>query len=125
MLIDSDVLVWVLRSNRKAIATVDRLRDRAVSVVTCMELFRGARDKRELQAICSFLSDAGFRVMPLTEATGRRAYQYVERHVLSIALSVPDALIAATAVESGLPLLTGNDKHFRMLEELELRPFRP
>ncbi len=36
-----------------------------------------------------------------------------------------DALIAATAIEAGEPILTGNDKHYRAIDQLEIKRFRP
>jgi predicted nucleic acid-binding protein len=61
----------------------------------------------------------------LTENIGHRASIYVEQYGLRTDLSVADALIAATAVENGLPLATCNRKHFGGIAGLELRVFRP
>jgi predicted nucleic acid-binding protein len=36
-----------------------------------------------------------------------------------------DALIAATALDSGTSLLTANDKHYRFIKDLNLTIFRP
>ena len=36
-----------------------------------------------------------------------------------------DALIAAAAVEANQPLMTGNDKHYKPIKELEIKRFRP
>jgi predicted nucleic acid-binding protein len=36
-----------------------------------------------------------------------------------------DALIAAAAIEANEPLLTGNDRHYRPIKELEVKRFRP
>ncbi len=36
-----------------------------------------------------------------------------------------NALIAATAIERGLDLLTANDRHYRHIEELGIEVFRP
>lgn len=48
----------------------------------------------------------------------------MEEYVLSDGLSMGDALVAATAIEGGEPLLSDNTKHYRVLSELELHPFR-
>jgi len=48
-----------------------------------------------------------------------------EKHFLSHSLRLADALIAATAITCGLPLLTGNDKHYRIIKELTVKLFRP
>ena len=125
MLLDTDILIWVFRGNPKAARLVDRVEDRHISVVSYMELVQGARDRRELRAIKSFLSEYGFQIMPLSENIGHRASIYVEEYGLSLALRVADALIAATAVENNQPLCSGNRKHYKPIKELDLRVFRP
>ncbi len=90
-----------------------------------MELIQGARDKREMKTIKSFLADLQFLTLPLTENTGHRASIYMEEYGLSVDLSPADALIAATAVESHETLLTGNRKHYRPIKELDQKVFRP
>ena len=122
---DTDVLIWVLRGNAKAAKAVDSAEDRAASVVTYMELLQGARDKREARAIKSFLADMQFQLLPLTENIGHRAAIYMEEYGLSVALGMADALIAATATEEGDALITGNDKHYKPIKELEIKRFRP
>lgn len=125
MLFDSDVLIWVLRGNVKAAKAVDDTESRAISIVTYMELLQGARDKREVRAIKSFLADLQFRTLPLTENTGHRASIYMEEYGSSVSLSMADALIAAAAVEANETLITGNDKHYKQIKDLELKRFRP
>ncbi len=125
MVFDTDVLVWALRRNLKAAAVIDTVQERHVSVVTHMELLRGARNKAELQSIKKEVSALRFAVLPLTENIGHRASMYLELHVLKSGLSVSDALIAATAVENGLTLCTGNVKHYKVIADLEIKAFRP
>lgn len=124
MLFDTDVLIWVLRGSAKAAKAVDDADARAISVVTYMELLQGARDKGEVRAIKSFLTDMRFALLPLTENIGHRASIYMEEYGLSFSMGMADALIAATSVEASEPLLTGNDKHYKAVRELELKRFR-
>ena len=114
MLCDADFLIWVLRRASKATSVFDDLERRHISVVTYMELVRGARDKRELREIQGFVNEFGLHMFPLTEGIG-----------LSSGLGVVDALVAATATENGLALLTGNAKHYRPIADLEVKTFRP
>ncbi|BCU76939.1 type II toxin-antitoxin system VapC family toxin [Luteolibacter sp. LG18] len=125
MLIDTDVLIWCLRGNPKALARLDGLADCRVSQVTRMELIAGCRDKAEMRLLKRFLADGGFRVMPLSEEIGHRADLWLEEHVLQHGAGLADCLIAATASLAGLPLLTGNHKHFRHFPALEVEEFRP
>ncbi len=125
MLFDTDVLTWVLRGSPKAAACIEENADRSIAVVSLMELLQGARDKPEIRLIKDFLGDFGFRTVPLTENIGHRAVIYMEQHALRAGLRMADALIAATAAENDLPLLSGDSRHYRALAGLDLHAFRP
>ncbi len=125
MLFDTDVLIWLMRGNDKAAKLVDGTEDRRISVITYMELLQGARNKQEIKTIKSFLSDFSFLMLPLSENIGHRAMIYVEMHGLKVGMYIADALIAATAVENGLALLTANQRHYRAIPDLDMKVFRP
>ena len=125
MLFDTDILVWALRGNPKAVRLIDRTSDLYLSVVSYLELLQGARDRSELRAIKSYLKDLNFQMVPLGENIGHRATIYMEQYALQADLCPADALIAATATENALSLATGNKKHFSAIRELEVVQFRP
>lgn len=124
MMFDSDILIWYLRRNPAAIRLVDETPSREIAIVSYMEVVRGVRDKREFRELKSFLAEFDFRMLPLSESIGNRAAIYMEQFSLRIDMSVPDALLAATAVEHALPLATGNTKHFPPIDGLDIHPFR-
>ena len=64
-------------------------------------------------------------IMPLSEAISERAMRLIDRHAMGDGLQLGDALIAATALEHGLSLLTANLKHFRSVEGLRVEQFYP
>jgi predicted nucleic acid-binding protein len=125
MLFDTDVLIWVLRGNAKGAQAVDACDQRSLSVVTYIELLQGARNKAEIRAIKAFLADIRFTSIPLTENIGHRASIYMEEYVLADSMSMADALIAATAIEANQSLISGNAKHFKAIQELDIKRFRP
>lgn len=90
-----------------------------------MELLQGARDKDDIRIIKRFMVDLSFGVLSLTENVGHRALVYVEQYGLSSGLRAADALIAATAVENAMPLMTANAKPFRAIRDLDLVVFKP
>lgn len=125
MLVDTDVLIWALRGSHKAARKIDTLERRALSVVSWMELIRGARDQADLRATRQFLRDLGFGILPLTENISHRAVVYMEEYSLRMGLGLADALIAATAAEHGEDLLSGNTKHYKPIAEIKLVRFTP
>ena len=87
-----------------------------------MEMVAGARDSSDLASILQFLNQT--TVLPLTSSSSQQAYQLMESYYLSHGLLIPDALIAATALENNLPLYTKNMRHFRMIGGLTVvRPY--
>ncbi len=125
MLFDTDILIWIQRGNEKAARLVDGESERFLSIYTYMELLQGAKDKKQHKYVVDFLKEFGFQTLAMTENTGYRAAVYVEEYTLSNGLRAGDAIIAATAVEHGLTLCTGNQKHFKALKELRLKIFEP
>jgi len=45
---------------------------------------------------------------------------FVEQHFLSHSIEIADALIGASEIAYGLSLLTGNDKHYKAMADIEL-----
>jgi len=125
VIFDTDVIIWVMRGSKRAAAAIDQAESLELSVVSYMELVQGARNKSELRATKAALNALNFQMLPLTENIGHRASIYLEEYTLKSNIGVPDALIAATAVENGIPLCTANAKDYRSIAELELSVFRP
>jgi len=125
MLFDTDVLIWYLRGDKKAAKLLQDTQPKSLSIVVYMELLQGARDKNEIKVIRTFLKEAAFEIIPLTENIGHRASVYMEEYCLKAGMCMADALLAATAVENQLTLCTANRKHYKAVEEIELKIFRP
>lgn len=125
MIFDTDVLIWVQRGNQKAANVINESKDRYLSVLTYMELLQAAQSRKPHEYVASFLRDLAFQTLPLTEGIGHRAAVYVAEYTLSHGILAADAIIAATATENNLPLCSGNAKHYRAIQELQLKVFRP
>ena len=111
VLIDSDVLVDHLRGHRRLIRGADTLH---VSAVTRAELFSGrATEERRIRRLLEAMIDIPIDA-PVAERAGR-----IRR---ASAVRLPDALIAATAIEHRLVLVTRNVRDFAGIKGLKLRP---
>ena len=118
-LVDSDVMVDLTRGNIGAADYLDGLTTGwSISAITCLELLAGARTQRETVDLDLVLS--GYRAIPPNEDIGRRAYYLMKTYARSHGLQTLDALIAATAIEEGLTLVSKNRKHFQMIGDLKL-----
>lgn len=125
ILVDTDVLIWNLRGNVRAADFLDARSGFRLCSVTYMELVQGVRDKSELKLLHRALSFWRAHIVHIDEAISARACFLIEQYALSHAVQLADALIAATALEHGLALVTANDKHYRMIDALEIEVFRP
>jgi len=125
MLFDTDVLIWALRGSEKAAQMIDDDDERHISAVNYMELMQGARNKGEQAAIREFLNALGFVVLPITEAISHRATIFIEEHALKSGIQLADALVFATACEHALTLCSANQKHFRGIQSLKTKIFKP
>jgi len=89
-----------------------------MSAVTYMELMVGALNKREVALIKKAFAD--FEIIEISEAISIKARNLIEKFSKSHNLQIPDALIAATALELDLPLSTANLKDFQYIPDLRI-----
>jgi predicted nucleic acid-binding protein len=123
LLVDTDVLIWHLRGYAQAAHRLDRLTPLTLSAMSYLELLQGMRNKEELTAVQKMFALRQANVLPLTAAITQRATELMTTLTLSHGLQAGDALIAATALEHQLPLLTGNAKHFAPIAGLQVEKF--
>ena len=124
MIFDSDVLIWLSRGNLKAAKFIDNAPERFISILTRMEILQGARNKSHIEQMNAFLKEYDFTVLPLTENIGHRAVIYMEEFALSHGLRAADAVIAATAAENNLELVSCNAKHYKPIKDLKFHPLQ-
>lgn len=112
-LLDSNILILALRGRSAALDLLDQFRSRdevSISVVSRTEVLAGMRpreDRITTELLLALLS------LPVTEAIADRAGRLIYSLARNgVQLSFPDALIAATALEHDLTLVTTNASHF-------------
>lgn len=125
MIYDTDILIWVQRGNEKAAKLIEKDGEKYLSIQSYMELLQGAKNKTHHKHVKDFISKFEFAILPLTENIGHRALIYVEEYALSSNIRAGDAIIAATAIENNVALVSSNVKHFKAVKELQLKTFKP
>ena len=125
MIIDTDVLIWYMKGNEKAYKAIEKSSNFFISVVTYMELVQGMRNKNELNNFRRALHGWNTKILYISEEISIKAMFFVEQHYLSHSIQLADALIGATAISHGFPILTGNDKHYKILKDIQIKKFRP
>ena len=125
MIIDTDVLIWYMRGNEKAYEIIDNYNTFFISVVTYIELVQGMRNKKELNILRKALHGWSAQILYVSEEVSVKAMFYVEQHFLSHSIQLADALIGATAIAYGFPILTANDKHYKIMKDIQIKKFRP
>lgn len=118
VVIDSDVLIEVSRHrDGRLISAWLALTDSEIEVmyspVSAAELWAGALPREHDVLTRIFRS---LRCVPCNEETGKLAGDFLRHFHRSHGVELPDALIAAAAVQNGAMLWTRNRKHYPMRE---------
>ena len=92
----------------------------AISTVSVLEFLEGYEHPRDGER---FLE--AYVRLPVTDSVARRGSR-VRRRLRAAGEMIGDfdVLIAATAFDAGIPLVTGNAAHFRRVADLEIESFR-
>ena len=123
VLLDSDVVIEVLRGRKRVIEALTRLEQRGVptfcTAITWAEVHAGLR-RGEEQLAEEFFQARGEVV--IDARAGRRAGTYLANFRRTHGVELADALIGAAASTSGLSLWTLNRKHYPMKDVLHWDP---
>ncbi len=130
-LLDTDILSEVLKAKNKQVLIVaqrylDEHQHFAFSAMTVYEIIRGLRASQATRGLNTFLKLVGnspvapvslpvlYRAADLWADAGKGGYPRNDA----------DLIIAATAIESGRVLVTGNGPHFSWIPGLSLADWR-
>jgi predicted nucleic acid-binding protein len=118
--VDSDVLIWHLRGDRKSLRFLQRLRDSEEN-----ELWTGAMQRAEIvffmkpeeeTATLLFLSQ--FKTAAIDQRIIDAAAALYRRWQPSHGLDINDAILAATVMQTGGQIFCLNTKHYPMRDLL-------
>ncbi len=124
LLVDTDVLIDFNRQVELAINRLDeesKSSTLAISTITQMELLVGCYNSSDLRLTNRLLSD--LEIVKLNDSISDIAVNLLRTYNLSHGLLIPDALVAATAIDLRVPLLSKNQRDFRFIETLNLLPY--
>lgn len=121
---DTDVLIELFDENKarhqETITTIQEIGmdNILISAISKMELIKGTRRKEHCQQVAKKLKR--FDTILLSPEITVRTIELLNSYHLSHGLAIPDALIAATSLETGLKLFTYNVRDFKFIKGLNL-----
>lgn len=122
-LIDTDILIWVLRGNKKYTDFLQDLKDKGalgISTITIAEIYKNIYPS-EIVATENVLNE--LEVWDVDASIAKQAGLYWQQYIKQLKnLSLTDCLIAATANTHNLSLVSLNVKHFPMKDITLLNP---
>lgn len=117
--LDTNVLIEITKNNAETIKQLNEVEHPlCISSISVMELLCGARNKQEAAKLTMFINQ--FKILTINDSSSLLATKLISKYAKSHHLDIPDALIAASCVESGVTLWTYNIKDFRYLPKLQL-----
>ena len=122
-LLDTNVIVEMLRGNRKVIGQIERhgRQNCFISEITIAELYYGAIKSENSKHLDDIeIIESLFQIVPLYPSF--LDYAKIRHHLTSTGLGIDtfDMLIGASAVQGNYVLITHNKKHFSLIPKLQL-----
>ncbi len=123
-LLDTDILVDILRGHQPAIEWLKKTTE-VISIhgFVAMELVQGCRNRKEQDSITREIEK--YTLIWPDEVILKNAYEIYKGYYLSNSVGIIDAIIGQTAVDRDMPLCTFNEKHYKIIENIELvKPYK-
>src|SRR5690606_22108244 len=120
VIFDTNILIELYRGNNQVRDLIEQLQIDVcyISTITVAEFLVGARNKHEIGIINKQLNKYTF--LPITGDINDIFLELFQKYSLSHKPSIPDTLIAATAIYYDLSILTLNKKDFQYIPNIKL-----
>ena len=115
-LIDTNVFSEVFKGNPYTTNFIESI-DSLIDTTVYIECIQGSKSNVEKTFIKNYL--ATFPMLSLTYEISELAIRLIDRYSNSHGLFLPDALIAATALDNDLAIVTYNTKDFMFIDGLD------
>ncbi|MCA9981314.1 MAG: PIN domain-containing protein [Anaerolineales bacterium] len=124
VILDTDIWSEILKGNNQHVRShaaryrlyYDHL---TLSTITLMEIVSGLRrtdNKHTIQLISEAMQNEKLRILSFDKACAFLAGEiYASLERAGQRIGYPDTMIAATAIVYGLPLVTGNQRHYQRI----------
>jgi len=126
VLLDTDIFSEVLKGHDKNVAEKARSyfsehRMYTISAVTIMEVVKGMHKKRQAKKLAELMVSLDrLEILFLDEVAAIHAGRiYADLESTGLPIGRADPMIAGIAISRGLPLITGNTKHFQRIADLD------
>ena len=124
-ILDTDVLIDLLRSFPPAIRWLDSVADEVLMLpgFVVMELIQGCHNRKEQNRVMKILE--GFEVLWPTEATCERALKVFGEYHLRHGMGMIDVIVGQMSVDFKAALHTFNRKHYEPIPGISLiQPYK-
>jgi predicted nucleic acid-binding protein len=122
-LMDTSAVIKFLNESfpRDSLELLDKILDEdcVISFITQIELLAWDKPDEVLEVFKEFI--AGSEILGIDQSIIERTIEIRKKSKIK----VPDALIAATAIENNFTLVSDNDKDFKKVESFGLKYFNP
>jgi predicted nucleic acid-binding protein len=115
-LVDTNVFSKIFKGDSQVKGLVENLAA-AVDATIYIECLQGSKSNQEKRFIKNYL--ANFPVLLITPDISQIAIDLIDTYSNSFGLLLPDALIAATALENDLTIVTYNIDDFKFIQGLK------
>ncbi|GAB4158129.1 MAG: type II toxin-antitoxin system VapC family toxin [Candidatus Dojkabacteria bacterium] len=117
-LLDTDIIIDLLRGYPKAIEFFKGLDEINVTFITALELIDGCKNKREIGIINNLLKNV--TIIDASAKSQIMALKFFEQFKLSKGIGLVDSIIAGIVYEQDFILVTRNTKHYEFISGLNI-----
>lgn len=119
--IDANIFFRIFKETDATLKNFVESLEFVIDSIVYIECIQGSKSNLEKQEIKNYLNN--FPLLPVTSETSKRAIELIDIYSNSHGLLLADSMIAATALENDLTIVTYNIDDFKFIQGLKyLKP---